>query len=1005
MEPHTPFIERITFLFLLVILAGICFVSQPLWAQSAANSGQIVGSVLDPSAAAIPGAEVSVRNKNTNFSRRVKTDGGGRYAISDLPLGPYEVNVSVTGLQTPGQGAFVTLGSTVSLTFNLSLAGQSQSLDVHAGELHSDDPGIEPTRSVPKSILTDLQIHELPSNGRRLQNTVIQTPAALIEPECRGFSISGQKGIYSNISIDGGDYGSTWGCGIRARAESSPTFGLEALQEVQVLRNTFSAEFGRSTGGQIQMSTRSGTNGFHGTGFELFRNGDLSALDAFGRPSIATVNQFGGSIGGPIRKDRTFFFNASEFQIGSKPVQVVYSLLDTQGVRGTPAAQALLAAAPETPFSAISNSQSVINRLDHKFSDANMFFGRFDFTRTLQTNSPGSTNLSTGLGIASTSTAAGSNQLTQPDSNYTVLSQLTTTLSATLLNELRFQFSREIRPRIHLGEGPQVTVNNTVNGTGGTVAIYGTAPEGSWGNVGFASTDNRYQLVENLSKVSGVHTTKIGFDYQRIAGTADYDQTAGGAYTFNSLTDYLNRSPALFTQFTGSGSVNVTIHELGAYVQDNWRVRPGLTISPGLRYEAQFNPNYYAATAPQNRYPLATFVPNDTKMFAPRLGVAWDPHNDGKNVIRAGGGLYYASTYASLFAQSLLFNGGNPDRAFSVSISNPAVLSSAFQSVGINLGTAPLNNLPTFNSSDFSRLVASGTGLNSVNYFDPNFRNPRALQWQVGIEHQLARGVTLSENLTYINTVNVASERDTNLGPPTIDSAGRNIYSNPRPRSNFGVAQVTEPAGRSLYRGMTTSLNIRRSQYTIDVHYTRSWNLSYDDVERGFTSIRYADVNNLRSEYDYSNIDEPNQFLVNGNYFLPRGFEIGTTMRFTSGRPYTGVVGTDVNKDGQNTDRPVLNGVLLQRNTFRNTGFQDISLRVQKNFMLSKEKCKLSLSTEFFNLPNFGNVQLAGAAFTYGPNLTPLASFGQLKSPQGQYYRYNVAGDPFQAQLGLRFAF
>jgi len=977
----------------------MCSIPQRLWSQSAANSGQIVGLILDPSAAAVAGAQVTVRNKDTNFTRSTATDSAGRYAVW-VPLGPYEVTVKESGMQTPTQDAFVSLGSSVTVSFKLALAGRTESVEVT-----TDAPGLEPTRSAPKSILTDLQIHELPSNGRRVQNTVTQTPTALIEPECRGFSISGQKGIYSNVSIDGGEYNSTWSCGIRARSESAPSFGLEALQEVQVIRNTFSSEFGRSSGGEIQMSTKSGTNKFHGSAFELFRNGDLSAVDAFGRASSAKVNQFGGSIGGPIQKDRTFFFNASEFQFGGKPVQVLYSLLDSQGVRNTPAAQALLGVAPESSFRAISNSQSVINRVDHRLSETNYLFGRFDFTRTLQTNSPGSTNLSTGLGIASTSTAAVSNQLNQPDSNYTALGQLTSAFSSKLFNEFRFQFSRELRPRIHLGSGPQVTVNNNISGGGGTVAIYGTAPEGSWGNTGFASTDNRYQAVENFSVVSGAHTAKAGVDYQRIAGTAAFDQTASGAYTFNTLTDFLNRSPALYSQFTGSGSVAVTIHEIGAYIQDEWRVRPGLTISPGFRYEAQFNPNYYTATAPQSRYPLATSIPSDTAMFAPRLGVAWDVGNAGKTVIRAGGGLFYAPSFASLFAQSLLFNGGNPDRAFSVNVGNPKVLANAFQSVGVNLANAPLNNLPVFTSSQFSQLLAAGSGLNSVSYFDPNFRNPRALQWQGGVEHQIAKGITVSENFSYINTVNVARERDTNLGPPVVDANGRNIYSNPRPFSGFGVAQVTESAGRSLYRGFTTALNIHRSRYTMDVYYTRSWNYSYDDVERGFTTVRYADVNNIKSEYNYSSIDEPNQFLVNGNYFLRYGFEIGTTMRFTSGRPFTGVVGTDVNKDSQNTDRPILNGVLLQRNTFRNTGFKDVSLRAQKNFVLPGEKGKIAITAEFFNLFDFANVQLSGAAFTYGPNATPLPAFGQLRNSQGQYFQYNSAGDPFQAQLGVRFTF
>jgi hypothetical protein len=340
-----------------------------------------------------------------------------------------------------------------------------------------------------------------------------------------------------------------------------------------------------------------------------------------------------------------------------------------------------------------------------------------------------------------------------------------------------------------------------------------------------------------------------------------------------------------------------------------------------------------------------------------------------------------------------------------VNVSNPATLASAFQSVGVDLAAAPLNALPVFSPLQFAQLLAAGAGLNSVTYFDLKFRNPRALQWQGGVEHEVARGITLSENFTYINTVGVARVRDTNLGPPVVDATGRNIYSNPRPNPAFGVAQITESAGRSLYRGLTTALNVRRRSYTMDVYYTRSWNYSYDDVERGFTSVRYADVNNIRSEYNYSNIDEPHQFLVNGNYALPHGVEIGTTMRFTSGRPFTGAVGTDINRDGANTDRPIVNGAMLQRNTFRNMGFRDVSLRLQKNFSVPRERGKLSLSAEFFNAFNFANVQLAGAAFTYGPAATPLAAFGQLRNTNGQFYPYNTAGDPFQAQLGLRFAF
>jgi hypothetical protein len=988
----------------MALTAGMWGTHTVVWAQSAAATGQIVGLVQDPSSASVGEATVTIRNTNTNFTRITTTDGEGRYAISELPLGPYQVTVKANGFAESTGETYVTLGSSVSSNFHITVAPTTQSAEV----VTADAPGIEPTRTATKSILTDLQIHELPSNGRRLQNFVIDTPQALIEPECRGFSISGQKGIYSNISIDGGDYDSTWGCGIRARSESAPAFSLGAIEEVQVVRNTFSAEFGRSTGGIIQLSTKSGTNRFHGDAFELARDGALSALDAFGHQSINADHQFGGSLGGPIIKDRTFFFVAPEFQIASKPITVVYTLDNSAG------AAALLQAAPPTGFTAISDSQSVISRIDHQFTSNNQFFGRFDFARTLQTNNPGATNLSTGLGIASTSSAAASNQVTQPDSDYTILGQLSTTLSTTHLNELRFQFSREVRPRINLGTGPQVTITN--------VATYGPPPAGSWGNEGFASTDNRYQLVENFSIVSGAHTAKFGVDYQRIDGQAQYNQNAGGTYTFTNLSNYLNRIPSQYTQFTGSGSINLTIHEIAAYAQDEWRILPGVTITPGLRYEAQLNPNYFSATSFQNRYPGATSIPDDTTMFAPRLGVAWDIGNAGKTVLRAGGGLYYAPTYMSMFAQSILFNGGNPDRAYSVSITNATnnqvnPISTAFQQVGVNLATAPLNNLPVFTPSEFATLQANGTGLNSVSYISPNFRNPYALQWQVSGEHEIARGITVSENFTYVNTNDIARERDTNLPAPTPSPniPGLNLYTGARPNAAFGVATITESADHSLYRGFTTTLNVRRSHFTWDLYYTRSWNFTSEDSERGFTSIRYADVSNLQSEYAYSNIDEPNQFWTNGVYNFPLGFEAGFSMRFTSGRPLNAVAGKDVNGDGQNTDRPIINGVLMQRNAFRNYGFKDIDLRAQKNFVLPNERGTIALSVEFFNLTNFANVQLAGPQLTYGlgdqiigntlVHAGPLPAFDQLKNAQGQYIQTNSAGDPFQAQLGLRYSF
>jgi hypothetical protein len=284
---------------------------------------------------------------------------------------------------------------------------------------------------------------------------------------------------------------------------------------------------------------------------------------------------------------------------------------------------------------------------------------------------------------------------------------------------------------------------------------------------------------------------------------------------------------------------------------------------------------------------------------------------------------------------------------------------------------------------------------------DPRFRNPRALQWHAGVEQQITRAVTLSEDFSYINTVWVARERDTNLGLPVVDATGRNIYSNPRPYGpQFGRATLTEAAGRSLYRGLTTSLKVRRSRYVMDFYYTRSWNYSYDDVERGFTGIAYADANQIVSEYNYSNIDEPHQFRGTVNYSLPMGFDIASTTKFTAGRPITARTGVDSNLDGNTTDRPIIKGVMFKRNSFRNESFKDVSVRLQKSFTLPNERGKISLTADAFNVFNFNNVWMA-ATQTYGT-----ATFLKVKDASGNYVPTDaVANDSRIIQLGVRFQF
>jgi hypothetical protein len=991
-----------------VLMLADALVPSPAHAQSAAAAGQIVGQVFDQSGAAIVGVDVSARNTQTNYARSTRTDEAGRYALAQMPLGHYEITAQGAGLQLSAQEAVVTLGGSTTVNFDLRVGGIAESVDVTA-------PALDRSTTLSKSVLTDLQLRDLPASGRRIRSMFLLTPATQIEPECGGFAISGQKGLFTNVNVDGGDYTNTHWCG---HVEFSPSFTMEAIEEFQVLRSTFSAEYGRSTGGIINLATKSGANATSGTSFYLFRNGATTKNDPFDRVAIGNGHQFGGSIGGAIKKDKTFYFVASEFQHNTKPVQVAYTVLDALNVRNLPGAQELLRVAPEEQLTALSQSESMVTRIDHRLGDRSTLMGRFDYIRNRVTDNVGGITMTQGLGADSITNRALSNAALLTNRNdVTGMGQMTTVLSQKLVNETRLEVVREFRPWNTNASGPEVTVRHG----GATVAVYGPQATGlAYGNIGYRFTDRRYQVIDNLSLVTGAHTTKFGVDANLLNGRTTFNAGSNGIYTFNTLEDYLARRPFSYQQFAGTGAVNASIDQIAVYAQDEWRVAPGVTISPGLRYEMALLPDYVNATVPHNRFPLATRIPDDKELVAPRLGLAWDVGNRGKTVIRAASGLFYAAPYMPVFEQSILTNGGNPELSSQVLISttgNPNAVIDAFNRVGYNLPAAPLGSLPTFTNAQLNQVVAPENRIGqTVNYIAPNFRLPRAVHMRVAAEHELARGVLTSIDFTNINTARIARVRNINLTPPAPDATGRPIYSTARPYPSYGFVQVTEPSARSRYSGTTAAFNVKRARYTMDLYYTLSWSYSHDDSERGISGIVFDDAYNLANEYNYSNIDERHQFAANGMFFAPKEIEISASARFNSGRPFSAQAGTDLNRDGVIRDRSVINGKVIPRNTFRNTGYSNIDLRVQRGFQVADSSSRLIVSLELFNIFDFDNVEIGSANFVYGPGTVlqngvlataPIpATFGKVKDANGNYLRNSTLRTaPFQAQFGVRYQF
>lgn len=993
-----------------IVVLGLLSRPDRAWAQAAANSGQIVGQTVDASGAAIVGADVVARSVDTNAVRRSATDAAGRYAVSGLPLGVYEVKATARGFESAAHEAVVTLGGTARVNFAMTVAGVSEDVQVGA-----HDASLEPTGTQGKAVLTDLQLRNLPAAGRRVRSLFLLTPSTQIEPECGGFAIAGQKGLFTNINVDGGDYTNTHWCG---HVEFSPTFSIEALQEFQVLRSTFSAEFGRSTGGIINMSTKSGTNQLRGTGFYLLRNDAMTKDDPFGRQAIGVGQQFGGSAGGALRADRTFLFVAPEVQLNTKPVEILYTALDAQNLRASAAARQLLAVAPEQTLDALSQSQSVVTRLDHHVSDRHTIMGRLDFIRNRVTDNVGSVVMSQGLGADSITNRALSNQVLLTNRNdVTGMIQVSSVLSPRFINESRAQITHEFRPWNTSGAGPEVTVRNA----GATVAIYGPQATGlSYGNIGYRFSDVRYQFVDNLSFVSGAHTAKFGVDSNLVRGRTTFDAGSNGIYTFNSLADFAARRPFDYRQFGGSGSLDTTIHQVAFYVQDEWRLRPGLTISPGLRYEMAYLPDYKPATVARNRFPRATGIPDDKDLVAPRLGLVWDPTNSGTTVIRAAGGLFYASPYMPVFEQAILSNGGNPELSSLVIIpttTNANAVGDAFRTFGLDLAGAGAADLPVFTAAQLNQLVAPDSrGGQTINYIDPAFRLPRAVHVRLALEHQLARGVVAAVDFTNINTSRIARVRNVNLAAPVPDATGRPVYTTARPYGpQFGVVQVTESTAHSNYHGMTASLSAKRRLVALDVYYTLGYSRSADDTERGISAVVFDDAFNLANEYGWSTIDQRHQLAVNGLVYLPKQLEVSATLRANTGRPFSALAGTDLNRDGVVRDRAVIDGHVVPRNTFRNLGFSQVDLRVQRGFAAGGSR-RATVSLELFNLLDAANVEVGSANMVYGAGTIaqngalvtqgPPATFGRVKDATGHYLlNSTLRTSPFQAQLGLRFQF
>jgi hypothetical protein len=969
-----------------LLLAGLT-----VFAQSQATTGNIEGRITDPNDAAIPGLTVTATNQETGLAKTADTDSEGIYRISFLPPGKYRVT---TGGSKGFAGAdygnvTVTVGGQTPLDIQLKVGGTTTMVDVAAeGQM------VETTRTAVSSTVNERAILNLPVNGRNFLDFATLTPGVVREPTRSGdLTVGGQKGTLNSLQVDGADNNNTFFGQSFGRTGTRPPyqFSEESVQEFQVNQNGFSAEFGRSGGAVINVVTKSGTNNWHGSAFEYFRDESLNSntpiLTARGakRPK-SQINQFGGTIGGPIKKDRAFFFAAFDGQRSTIP-----NVVDAPNFFAQPAAiQTLLA--PKMGTYNVGRDQNVyMFKTDIRLNSANQLVLRFNqqnFTGNNNENGgPLSVQEHSGNSVAKTTTFSGS---------------LTSTLTNTVVNEFRFQFGRDSEP----GQANSDVTEARIQTGGGFLQL---------GRNNFSpreTTIKRLQFIDNISYTRGAHSMKFGADlnFDRIFNF--FPGLFSGQYTFNSYALFASNTPSAFTQnFPGDGTSGGTTHpdlnDYGFFGQDDWRVNPKLTLNLGLRYDYQKlkAPTVNNPSATLAALGLSTTTPvRDGNNFAPRFGFSY-AFNE-KTVVRGGYGIFFARTTAIMLGTAHSQNG--------------------IQVTGVSLNCTLVPNPCLTYPAIFTTPPAAGGLTPSLYLFAKDYAQPYVQQGRLGVERELMPNLSLSVTYMYFHGVHLSRTRDINLGVPVptvvTDPSGNTftVLRHPatRPIPGFTRISLFESTADSRYNGLAVELKRRFTrglQFIMAYTYSSAKDNKPDQtmVVVGTDDVKGVQNNlDISADWGRSDLDIRHRFVFSPVYEIGRvAKDNGVASAFLSNWTFSGIVtlqsgfaysaniAGDANRDG-NTATDRVPGT--PRNGFTTPSIYVFDTRVTKSFKFG-EKYNLSFIAEAFNLFNRSNIATVNTGrYGIASSSATVLTNPALSTPFG--FARTFLGER-QIQLAARFRF
>jgi hypothetical protein len=905
---------------LLIALACALAPAPPLAAQQTVDVASVSGRVVDPSGATVPGADATARHLETNLVATATTDRDGRFRFPYLRIGPYEITVRLDGFRDASRRLSLSAGAAFELPVTLAIGTLETAVTVSA-----DAPVLEAARSQIAATVSETEVKALPMNGRNFLELALLVPgvspaniaSTQLFPETSAvpgitLSVGSQRNLSNSFVVDG------LSANDDAAGLSGITYSVDAIDQFQVITSGAQAELGRALGGYVNVVTKSGTNTFRGTAYDFFRDDRFNARNALSGSKLPmTQSQFGGSAGGPLVRNRAFYFAIVEQRalnqtglslIADADVGAVNARLDATGYKGPRLVTGIYA----NPV----DSTNVLAKFDQQVS------GRDQLSVRYSRYSAGATNA---RGAGGLSAPSASSSLDNTDQAFAVGN--TVILSPHTVLETRAQFALgdlEALPSDPIG--PAVTIAG--------VASFGTSSSSPTGRF-----NKLFQVANNLSHQVGPHAFRAGIDVLYNDDRITFPRSVRGSYVFSSLANFQAGlyNNAGFSQTFGITEIAQTNPNLGVYVQDEWKVTPSVTLNAGVRYDLQW---------------LDT-IDTDTNNVSPRIGVAWSPFESRRTIVRASAGLFYDRVPLRALANALMSAGNTTDvtalRQFVVSVSPTQAGAPVFP----NILPAALPNVT----------------LPNLTTMDRDLQNGSSRQVSTEIERQVSDRMTISIGYQFLDGGNLLMSINQNV--PACVASGANNGCRPNPA--YGNNSQYSSVGESTYHGLHVSL----SQHTVQWgQYRVSYTLSkaMNNLGEAFFSSP-IDPTDLSKDWGRSDNDQRHRLAVNGSV-QARGFQIGGVLQAYSAPPFnitsglTTVQGT--------AGRPIVNGAFIGRNAGEGTAFFSLGARLSRSFRI-RNRLQLEVLVEGFNLTDRANAVTRVTNFGAGayPS-SPAANFGQV---------------------------